>query len=310
MPSPISSPTSQQLTRHQQQEIAKYIESKMKEQYMEQTRTLEQLQLQMKQQLQDKQAQLMQQITNNLDLQNGVGSANQPASTTPKPTTSDDSQRPVSNSTPHYNSSLRSPPYITSLTSTGTDAGGPAQSTPANSYPINTSVCNGNGSAMMRQPTAMTSSFSADESNTSQGSSHDTWDSTNAFTHERPVLTGSERSTPTPVLPANEDDDENSSVNDLELISQSVHIPLDEQDNLASAAPAAYADANQVNNKISSNTADSIHANKSQENPVIPTSLQSNDLLQDETTPRKTDSMVSLMVYRILIVSPICETFI
>jgi len=57
--------------------------------------------------------------------------------------------------------------------------------------------------------------------NVSQSSSHDTWDSTNAFTRERPVLTGSERSTPTPVLVTRNDD--------TELVSQSIHIPCDKR---------------------------------------------------------------------------------
>ena len=191
----------------------------MKEQYMEQTRTLEQLQLQMKQQLQDKQAQLMQQITS-MDLQQGSAAGNSQVilsspAVAPRLAPSD---APPLNSTP--NNSSRSP-YINNLTSqisNGSVAAVP-QVKPTNGF---TPLCN--GSEVVHQSAAMTSSFSADESNTSQGSSHDTWDSTNAFTHERPVLTGSERSTPTPILPSNDD-------SSLELLSQSIHIPLDNKDN-------------------------------------------------------------------------------
>lgn len=169
---------------------------------MEQARTLEEIQLKMKQELLDRQTQLMEQLQHLDSL---------PASSLPNGGTAAVIMMQGDNG-------VTDPAKMS-------DASGPTASTTSNGH---SAYHNGvhNGRADPPEVTG-TQSLSADESNTSQGSSHDTWDSTNAFTHERPVLTGSERSTPTPTqaaLPAAD------SSNDLELLSQSVHIPVDFKD--------------------------------------------------------------------------------
>ncbi|XP_067940769.1 M-phase phosphoprotein 9-like [Watersipora subatra] len=184
----------QELTS-QQRKIAEYIASEMKEQYMEQTRTLEEIQLKMKQELLARQAQLMQQLQ-------CIESAQPPSLS---------------------NGSSFSPPPPT------VPNDGPASLNPPDAFNTPVTESSGpsafsNGMSNKRESAAdNTPSVSTDESmsgNISQSSSHDTWDSANALAHERPVLTGSERSTPTPVLLSAD------SSNDLELLSQSVHLPV------------------------------------------------------------------------------------
>lgn len=187
----------------------------MKEQYMEQTRTLEQLQLQMKQQLLEKQAQLLLQLKT-LDNQAGSDQDQEDAGIEEEV-----GERQLSNSSrPSQN-----------------------QHTTANNSTTELNAGSDYKDNLNRKSDVMSNSVtSADESlngNISQGSSHDTWDSSNAFAHERPVLTGSERSTPTPVLPST------NSSNDLELISQSIHIPCDESGSQTAASPAVVTSSSQ-----------------------------------------------------------------
>lgn len=164
---------------------------------MEQTRTLEQLQLHMRQQLMEKQAQLLEELKTFDSPQKAASSRSE--------------LTPCGNAMPITASIVAASRQIDS-------------STPS-SPPKLLSHHNGK----QEGPT-----LSADESingNTSQASSHasshDTWDSSNAFAHERPVLTGSERSTPTATVPPT-----TNSNSDLELISQSVHIPYSEDNDV------------------------------------------------------------------------------
>ena len=176
---------------------------------MEQTRTLEEIQMKMKQELVDRQAQLMLQLQKLNPLSNGT------AATAP----SDDSATTSPRACPDLSNIPASPSATNGQLSfaNGMHNGSSVDSNSA----ARAGSCEVIGDSIRR-------SLSADESlsgNISQGSSHDTWDSSNAFAHERPVLTGSERSTPTTtVLPSVD------SSKDLELLSQSIHIPMDAKD--------------------------------------------------------------------------------
>ena len=181
--------------------IAKYIEEKMKEQYREQARTLEQMQLQMRQQFVEKQAQLLEQLK-----------------------TLDNSHSETSNGLDGgvaVNGNVKDEQAVRDANTSADLSNG-----------IASSHANDDNDDVADKDGLFDSVASGDESgSTSHGSSRDTWDSTNAFTHERPVLTGSERSTPTPVMSMNNDEGDSDDINDLELLSQSIHIPVSEQDN-------------------------------------------------------------------------------
>lgn len=189
---------------------------------MEQSRTLEQIQVKMKQEIQHKQAELMEQLQRRLDIQPASTQAVNGSANGFIPLLAQD--RPITPSrTANGVGPLHPPRTPASLTSAFSTPVTVPKSTPINGHSHHNGV-NANSAGAEGRGDVMTSSFSADESingSTSQSSSHDTWDSTNAFTHERPVLTGSERSTPTPVMPSAD------SSNDLELVSQSIHIPVD-----------------------------------------------------------------------------------
>lgn len=312
-----SVPQSCHLTAEQQLQIAKYIENEMKEKYMQQTRTLEQLQLQMKQELLDKQAQLMAQL-HTLDTV-------QPAVTLSNGSTSPITSTPALAGSSTYTSAGTS---ITALNGTPkTVVVTPHSATPPTSTVLTKSAAtnghspfyNGvNGHMVGRNETVtggMTSSFSADESingSTSQGSSHDTWDSTNAFTHERPVLTGSERSTPVAsaaptatVLPSMDIG------NDLELMSQSVHIPVDtkEAENQADSLHSRLSHSSSVS-QLQAQHPESTQLSNGRKNSSEPAS---NDLIDldersanssaaaiDDSTPRNS-AVVSYTAHSVFI---------
>lgn len=207
------------------QQLAVYIQTKMKEQYMEQTRTLEQLQLHMQQQMLQKQAQLMEQIQR---LDSHKISSDESRKQTTDAMSTVTSPAGAATNTPKTNGFVAAPP------SAGHQSLPPVALSPSpiiSTSNYSHSIAEISHSSLPAAPLSTGAASSADESL----ASHESWDS--AFDHERPVVTGSEQSTPTaggtspvgsPTYAAADVGEEEG--DDRELVSQSVHLPCDERE--------------------------------------------------------------------------------